>query len=195
MFSDFSASSEYIMDYVWKSEPEGLGNIFFKTQRVQFKQGSDMDKTAMASTKALAFKSNDAPTANPIKAPTFMPTQLPTPTPGTPTKKPASLPANLILIEASLDYGFFSDVSLRAPTQAEIDSVMDQTSKFFEQFLKSAFTNLQSFTALPASPAVFNPANPFPVHLSFKATLSFTPSKFASKAPTGFPWACLFLMN
>jgi hypothetical protein len=31
-----SPSSEYIMDFVWKSVPVGAGNIFFETQAVEY---------------------------------------------------------------------------------------------------------------------------------------------------------------
>jgi hypothetical protein len=113
-----------------------------------------------------------APMNKPAKAtnvPTLLPTLLPT-----------SLPTELT-IAASLDYGFFPEVTPGVPTQAEIDGVMEQTSKFYEQFLKARLPNLQSFKASFVSPAVFNPANPFPVRLNFKANLSFTTGKFPKK--------------
>jgi hypothetical protein len=49
--------------------------------------------------------------------------------------------------------------------------------------LNATFPTLQSFKAVLESPVEFKPAAEFPVKLNFEATLSFTPSKFASQEP------------
>jgi enterochelin esterase-like enzyme len=80
-----------------------------------------------------------------------------------------------------MEYGFFPEATPRNPTQAEIDGVIDQTSRFYEQILKARFPNLMSFRAVFIPPSAFTPGNRLPVLLNFDANAFFTEGKLASK--------------
>jgi hypothetical protein len=98
---------------------------------------------------------------NPIEPGTGAPVETP---PGT----------ERILVESTLEYGFFDGVEIREPTQEELDGLMDSTSQFYEELLRAAYPNLDSFEAVLVSSS-FDAANTdLPVFIEFDANAFFT---------------------
>ena len=82
-----------------------------------------------------------------------------------------------ILVESTLQYGFFAGTEVREPTQAELDGLMEQTTNFYTELLRAAYPNLASFEATLVS-SRFDAANTdLPIFIEFDANAFFTQGK------------------
>lgn len=81
-----------------------------------------------------------------------------------------------ILVESTMDFGFFDTATPRAPTQEEIDGLMAATTQFYTDLLTPVYPNLESFEAVPVLDT-FTAGQALPVRIDFDANAFFTDGK------------------
>ena len=97
------------------------------------------------------------------------------PTDGMTGGAPVDIPpgTDRVFVESYVDFGFFDDTTPRAPTQAEIDGLLVETTRFYTAILQARFPNLVSFDATFVATNT-DLASENPVRIDFDANAFFT---------------------
>jgi len=102
----------------------------------------------------------------PASATTDLPTASP-PTTSAPTSAPPTTASPTVIVEATLEFGFFAGTDLRAPTQEELDGLLDQTTQFFEERIVAAYPALVSLEIIFVSVTTDLSNTIYPVLIDF----------------------------